>query len=185
MSRPMPARPDPEDEPDPVVPDTTVPGREREDLAGPGPAGGALVDPDGTLTPDPTLLPDSDEPGSEEPGGSQGGKPSGLRNPAAAVRGVGAGALVLEAIVLLLAIVPLLKLGVRHPAATITAIVTLVVLCLLLTGALRYRWAWWAGTAVQVLLFACGLLHVALAVLGLVFGAAWAYVLSVRRSVLG
>jgi hypothetical protein len=177
----MPARPDPEEEPDPVVPDTTPPGREREELAGPGPAGGQLVDPDGSLPPDPPLLPDSDEPGSKEPGGT----PSGLRDPVRAVRGVGAAALVIEAIVLLLAIVPLLKLGVRHSAATVTAILTLVALCLLLTGALRYRWAWWAGTAVQVLLFACGLLHVALGVLGLVFGAVWTYVLSVRRSVLG
>lgn len=181
----MPARPDPEEEPDPVVPDTTGPGREREDLAGPGPAGGELIDPDGSLPPDPPLLPDSDEPGPEEPGGSAGGTPSGLRNPAGAVRGVGAAALVIEAVVLLLTIVPLLKLGVDHTAATITAILTLVVLCLLLTGALRYRWAWWAGAAVQVLLFACGLLHVALGVLGLVFGAVWVYVLSVRRSVLG
>jgi hypothetical protein len=177
----MPARPDPEEEPDPVVPDTTPAGREREDLAGPGPAGAEVVGPGGSL------IPDGDEPGSEEPGGSggDGQPPSGLRNPRAAVRGVGAGALVIEAIVLLLAIAPLVKLGGRHTAATVVAVLTLVVLCLLLTGALRYRWAWWAGAALQVMLFACGLLHIALAVLGLLFGAVWAYVLSVRRSVLG
>jgi Protein of unknown function (DUF4233) len=180
MTRPMPARPDPEEEPDPVVPDTTPEGRAREDLAGPGPAGAELIAPDGAL------LPDSDEPGSEEPGGTGSDPPrSGLRNPHASVRGVGAGALVIEAIVLLLAIAPLVKLGVRHTGATVAAIITLIVLCLLLAGALRYRWAWWAGAALQVMLFACGLLHVALAILGLLFGAVWAYVLSVRRSVLG
>jgi Protein of unknown function (DUF4233) len=180
MTRPMPARPDPEEEPNPVVPDTTPEGRAREDLAGPGPAGAEGIAPDGSL------LPESDEPGSEEPGGTGAQPPrSGLRNPAAAVRGIGAAALVIEAIVLLLAIAPLVKLGVRHTGATVAAIVTLVVLCLLLAGALRYRWAWWAGAALQVMLFACGLLHVALAILGVLFGVVWAYVLSVRRSVLG
>jgi Protein of unknown function (DUF4233) len=180
MSRPMPARPDPEEQPDPVVPDTTAEGREREDLAGPGPAGGELIAPDGAL------LPDSDQPGSEEPGGTGSDPPrSGLRNPNAAVRGVGAGAMVIEAIVLLLAIVPLIKLGTGRTGPIVVAIVTLIVLCLIVAGLLRYRWAWWAGAAIQVLLFASGLLHVALAILGLVFGAVWAYVLSVRRSVLG
>jgi hypothetical protein len=171
----MPARPNPEEEPEPVVPDATPSGRELEDLAGPGPAGAELVGPGGAL------VPDTDEPG----GSAGGGPPSGLRNPAAAVRGVGAGALVLEAVVLLLAIAPLVKLGVRHTGLTVGAIVTLVVLCLLLAGMLRYRWAWWAAAVLQVLLFACGLLHIALAVLGLLFAAVWGYVLSVRRSVLG
>jgi hypothetical protein len=176
----MPARPDPEEQPDPVVPDTSVPGREREELAGPGTAGGGLIAPDGVL------LPDSDEPGSEEPGGTGGDPPrSGLRNPHAAVRGVGAGAMVIEAIVLLLAIVPLVRLGGDRKAPIVVAILTLIVLCLLVAGLLRYRWAWWAGAAIQVLLLASGLLHVALAILGVVFGVVWAYVLSVRRSVLG
>jgi hypothetical protein len=110
---------------------------------------------------------------------------SGLRNPTSAVRGVGAGALVIEAIVLLLAIAPLIKLDGQLTGWAIGVIVTLVVACVLLAGLLRYRWAWYAGIALQVALFAGGLLHVALAVLGLMFGAVWAYVLSVRRSVLG
>ncbi|MFC7757764.1 hypothetical protein ACFQY4_06700 [Catellatospora bangladeshensis] len=46
---------------------------------------------------------------------SLGGKPSGLRNPTRAVRGLGAGALVMEALVLLLALLPIWVL--RPPGA--------------------------------------------------------------------
>jgi hypothetical protein len=113
------------------------------------------------------------------------GPRSGLRNPAAAVRGVGAGALAIEALVLLMAIVPLAKVGGADAGAAVGATVALAALCAVLAGLLRYRWAWYAGIALQVVLLACGLLHVALAVLGLVFGAVWGYVLSVRRTVLG
>ena len=112
-----------------------------------------------------------------------GERPSGLRNPAGAVRGMGAGALAIEALVLLMAIVPLVKLGAGTGALAATA---LAVLCAVLAGLLRYPWAWYAGIALQVVLLVCGLLlHAALAVLGLVFGAVWAYALYVRRIVLG
>lgn len=121
--------------------------------------------------------------GQEPPEGQRPG--SGLRNPAAAVRGVGAGTLVMEAIVLLLAIVPLAKLAGRLPGATIGAILALVVACLVLAGLMRYRWAWYAGLALQVALALCGVFHLALLVLGIIFGGVWAYVLSVRRTVLG
>ncbi len=109
---------------------------------------------------------------------------SGLRNPAAAVRGVGAGALAIEALVLLLAIVPLTRLAGHRSGPAVGAAVGLAVLCAVLAGLLRHRWAWYAGIALQVVLFACGLLHIALAVLGVLFGAAWGYVLWVRRSVM-
>jgi hypothetical protein len=109
-------------------------------------------------------------------------RPSGLRNPAAAVRGMAASALVIEAVVLLMAIVPLVKLG---SGAAAGAAAVLAVLCAVLAGLLRHPWTWYAGIALQVVLFAGGLLHPALAVLGLIFGAVWAYVLNVRRTVLG
>jgi hypothetical protein len=50
---------------------------------------------------------------------------------------------------------------------------------------MRRRWAWAAGTVLQALLLAAGLLHWSLAVLGLIFGAAWAYAAYVRRTILG
>jgi Protein of unknown function (DUF4233) len=111
--------------------------------------------------------------------------PSGLRNPGAAVRGVGAGALGMEALAMLLAIQPLRTVGGGLGAAAVGVVVAFAVVLLLLTGLLRRGWAWYAAAGVQVLLLPAGLLHWALAVLGVVFGLVWGYVLHVRRRVLG
>jgi hypothetical protein len=124
------------------------------------------------------------EPPQEQPGAG-GEKPSGLRNPAAAVRGLGAGTLALEAIVLLLAIQPIRVLGGDLSGWAVESVVALAVLCAVIAGSMKRRWAWHAGTAVQVLLLLSGLFHWSLAVLGLIFGAAWWYAGSVRRAILG
>jgi hypothetical protein len=110
---------------------------------------------------------------------------SGLRNPQAAVRGLGAGTLILEAIVLLLAIQPIRVMGGHLSGLGIGAVVALAVLAILVSGTMKRRWAWHAGTAIQVLLLASGLFHWSLAVLGLIFGGAWAYASYVRKSILG
>jgi hypothetical protein len=110
---------------------------------------------------------------------------SGLKNPRAAVRGLGAGTLALEAIVLLLAIQPIRIMGGDLSGWGIGAVVLLAVLAAVLAGLMKRPWAWTAGTALQVLLLAGGLLHWSLAVLGLIFGAAWAYASYVRRTILG
>lgn len=110
---------------------------------------------------------------------------SGLRNPHGSVRGVGAAALALEALVLLMAVVPLTKIGGRWTGPAIGTVLALAVLCVVLAGLLRHRWAWYAGIAIQVVLLASGVFHLALTVAGLIFGGVWAYVLNVRRSVLG
>jgi hypothetical protein len=91
----------------------------------------------------------------------------------------------MEAIVLLLAIVPLIRLGGHVTGLAVGAIVTLAVACVVLAGLMRHRWAWYAATGLQVALAICGVFHLALLALGLLFGAVWAYVLSVRRTVLG
>src|SRR2546421_8839942 len=96
-------------------------------------------------------------------------RPSGLRNPSAAVRGVGAGALVIETVVLLMAIVPLAKLGGPHSGAAVGAAVGLGVLCAVLAGLLRHRGAWGARIVLHVALVACRVLPIALAGLALVF----------------
>jgi hypothetical protein len=112
------------------------------------------------------------------------GKPSGLRNPGAAVRGVGAGALVAEALVLLLAIQPLRVLGVHLTGVAIGTVVGLALFCVVLAGLLRYRWAWLLVWLPQIALVVAGFLfHLSLAVLGVLFGLVWVYVLSVRRRV--
>jgi hypothetical protein len=115
---------------------------------------------------------------------------SGLRDPMAAVRGVGAGALAVEALVLLLAVAPLAKLGgsgggAAGRGAAIGLVIGLAVMAAALAGLLRHPWAWWAGTAVPLVLLGAGFLHWSLAVLGVLFGLLWVYVLNVRRSVLG
>jgi hypothetical protein len=109
---------------------------------------------------------------------------SGLRNPAAAVRGVGAGALGAQALVLLLTIVPLVKVGGPHRGAAIAVTVGLAVVAVVLAGLLGRPWAWYAGAVIPLALLAAGWLHWTLAVLGVVFALVWAYVLHVRRSVL-
>jgi len=109
---------------------------------------------------------------------------SGLRDPAAAVRGLGAGTLVIEAVVLLLAIQPIRVLGGTLTGAAIAVIGGLAGAAIVLAGLMRRSWAWHAGTALQVLVFAAGLLHWLLGVTGVVFGLVWLYVLHVRRTIL-
>ncbi|MEV0714073.1 DUF4233 domain-containing protein [Asanoa sp. NPDC050611] len=111
-------------------------------------------------------------------------KPSGLRNPAGAVRGMGAAALGLQGVVLLLAILPIRVLGDGAGPAAITTLVALTVICFVLCGMLRRPWAWTAGTVVQGLLLLGGFFHWTLFALGLIFGLVWVYVLYVRRSIL-
>ncbi|MDH6465685.1 hypothetical protein M2302_005887 [Micromonospora sp. A200] len=110
---------------------------------------------------------------------------SGLRNPDKAVRGLGAGTLALEALVLLLAIQPIRVVGGDLSGAAIAAIVALAVVCVVLAGRMGRPWAWPAGTVVQGLLLLSGLLHWSLLALGIIFGLVWAYALHVRRVILG
>jgi hypothetical protein len=121
-----------------------------------------------------------------EPSGGSAGEPSGgsgLRNPAAAVRGVGAAALCVEALVLLLAISPLAKLGGKSSTTAIWLVLVLAAVAVLFVGMLRRPWAWPAATVIPAALIIGGLLHWSLALLGLLFGALWGYVLHVRRTV--
>ena len=121
------------------------------------------------------------DPGQEPPEP----RPSGLRNPGAAVRGVGAGALAAEGFVLLLAIVPVTVLGGALGGASIAVIVVLSVLGFVLAGTLRRSWGWIAGTVLQVLVIAAGFAtHAAVGAIGVVFGLVWLYVLYVRQTVL-
>ncbi|MEU4383051.1 DUF4233 domain-containing protein [Micromonospora echinofusca] len=117
-----------------------------------------------------------------------GGRPprrSGLRNPERAVRGLGAGTLSLEALVLVLAIQPIRVVGGDLGGAAIGVVVALAVAAVLLAGTMRRPWTWHAGTALQGLLMLAGLLHWSLFVLGVVFALVWAYALHVRRVILG
>ncbi|MEU4781942.1 DUF4233 domain-containing protein [Micromonospora sp. NPDC023633] len=131
-------------------------------------------------------------PGDDRPAGTADGAPggrpprrSGLRNPERAVRGLGAGTLSLEALVLVLAIQPIRVVGGDLGGAAIGAVVALAVAAVLLAGMMRRPWAWHAGAALQGLLMLAGLLHWSLLVLGVVFALVWGYALHVRRVILG
>jgi len=89
----------------------------------------------------------------------------------------------METLVLLLAIAPMVALGLT--GATIGAVIALAVVAATVAGLLRRSWAWHAGTVLQALLMLAGFLHWSLGVLGFVFGLVWMYVLHVRRTILG
>ncbi|MEV4619720.1 DUF4233 domain-containing protein [Asanoa sp. NPDC049573] len=136
----------------------------------PGPAAGA-ADPSGAAP----QAPDADE---VPPGYRR----SGLRNPAGAVRGMGAAALGLQGIMLLLVIAPIRALGQGGSVEWVAAALALI--CFVLCGMMRRPWVWTAGSVVQALLLVGGLLHWTLFALGVIFGVVWLYVLYVRRSIL-
>jgi hypothetical protein len=106
-----------------------------------------------------------------------------VSGPPAAVRGVGAAALVVEALVLLLAVAPLARVGGPDRGAAIGVVLAIAAVAVVLAGLLRRAWAWYAAAVVPVGLLVAGLLHWSLAVLGVLFGLLWAYVLKVRRTV--
>ena len=114
-----------------------------------------------------------------------GPKPSGLKNPGRAIRGVGSATLALQAVVLLLALVPMAKLGGAGTRPAIWLCAVLAVVSIVLAGLLGRPWAWWAGPLVPLALVVAGFgWHWSLAVLGVLFGLLWVYVLNVRRTVL-
>jgi hypothetical protein len=112
-------------------------------------------------------------------------RPSGLKNPQAAVRGLGSGTLVLEVVVLLLTIAPLAVIAGDRKGPAITAALVATVLAVVLAGCMKHSWAWTAGAVLQGLLLAAGFLHWTLAAVGVIFGLTWAYAMHVRRTILG
>jgi hypothetical protein len=111
-------------------------------------------------------------------------RPSGLRNPVRAVRGLGAGTLIIETLVLLLAIQPIRIVGGDLSGTAVVAIIGLAVLAVVLSGLLARSWAWHAATALQGLLLLASFLHWSLGVVGVIFALVWGYVLHVRRTIL-
>ena len=109
---------------------------------------------------------------------------SGLRDPQKAVRGLGAAALSLEGITLMLGIAPIRMLGTGYPTAAIVVIVLAAIAAFTLAGMMKRPWAWHAAGALQIVLVAGGLAHWMIAAVGVVFGLAWLYVLKVRRTIL-
>lgn len=109
--------------------------------------------------------------------------PSGLRDPARAVRSVGAAALSFEALTVLLALAPIAKLSGGLTGPRLAALVVLSVLLILTAGLLRRPWAYFLGSALQLAVLAAGLINPGMFVVGVVFGLVWIYVLHLRRTV--
>ncbi|GIF78338.1 DUF4233 domain-containing protein [Asanoa siamensis] len=156
--------------------------------SGLGPAGTSGLGSPGTAGPGPVEASAGGGPGAGDGPGDElppGHRRSGLKNPAGAVRGMGAAALGLQGVILLLAIQPIRVLGEGSHTGAAWAAVVLAVVCFVLCGMMRRSWVWSAGTVVQAALLLGGFLHWALFALGVIFGLVWVYVLYVRRSILG
>ncbi|HEX3732256.1 MAG TPA: DUF4233 domain-containing protein [Mycobacteriales bacterium] len=110
---------------------------------------------------------------------------SGLRNPPAAVRGVGMATLLLETLVLLLALQPMRQLSYVSTPVALSVVGGLAVFSLVNAMLLRYNWGWRLGLVFQAAIVVAGFVHLALLVLGVIFLLIWLYVLRVRRTVLG
>lgn len=107
---------------------------------------------------------------------------SGLKDPAAAVRRVAAASFLLQALVLLMALVPIAKLS-GLDGGTLAVLLVLLALCVAVCGVLGRSWGWYAATVVQVAVLAGGFLQWALFVVGGAFCLVWLYVLWLRRTV--
>lgn len=91
------------------------------------------------------------------------------------VRRLCAAVLVLEAVVVALAIPVAIKVSGADAASAGIAGGGLAVVCLLLCGLLRYGWAYYAGTLVQVAAIVAGVWVPLMYVLGVVFAALWVW----------
>ncbi|GAD87175.1 DUF4233 domain-containing protein [Nocardia asteroides] len=99
------------------------------------------------------------------------------------LRGVMAGTLVLEAIVVLLALPVVADVGGGVTWFSGTYLVTLAVLMILGAGLQRKPWAIPFNLGLQVLVLAGVFIHLSIGIIGLVFLAVWAFILVLRSDV--
>jgi hypothetical protein len=103
------------------------------------------------------------------------------RDPWKGLRGVMAGTLVLEAIVVLLALPVVAKLGGGVSWLSGGYIVLLAVLMIVGSGLQRRPWALWLSLGLQLAMILGFFVHPALGGMGLIFAAVWGYILYLRR----
>ena len=99
------------------------------------------------------------------------------------MRGVCAAVLVFEGLVVLFATLVALDLSDVDHTVLWSVGGGAAVLCLLLAGLLRYRWAYVAGSVLQVALVASGVVVPLMFFLGLLFAALWFLALYLGRKV--
>ncbi|RDI63831.1 DUF4233 domain-containing protein [Nocardia pseudobrasiliensis] len=99
------------------------------------------------------------------------------------LRGVMAGSLVLEAITVLLALPVVGVVGGGLGWWSTLYLVGIAILMIVGAGMQRRPWAMAFNWAMQVLVLLGGLIHVSIAVIGIVFVAVWAFILILRSDV--
>jgi Protein of unknown function (DUF4233) len=106
-----------------------------------------------------------------------------IPDPMKGLRGVFAALLVLEAIVVLLALLVLPKFGEGATPLGVSAIVAVAVGMVVASGLQRRPWGLHLALVLQVAALACGLLVPALGIMALVFALVWGVILLLRRDV--
>lgn len=99
-------------------------------------------------------------------------------------RGVMAGTLILEAIVVLLALPVVGAVGGGLTPVALGYLIGLAVILVLLTGLQGRSWAIWLDLAVQLVLIAGFLLYPGVGLIGLLFAGVWALIAYLRAEVL-
>ncbi len=126
------------------------------------------------------MTPDEAAPASEP---APAAEPAPPPDPMKGIRGVFAATLVLESIVVLLALLVLPKFGDGATPLGIGVIVAVALLMIVAAGMQRRPWGLGFALALQVVVLACGLFVPGLVAVALVFIAAWAGLLFLRRDV--
>ncbi|KUI19369.1 hypothetical protein AU193_05455 [Mycobacterium sp. GA-1285] len=99
-------------------------------------------------------------------------------------RGVMAGTLILEAIVVLLALPVVANIGGGFTAATGGFLIGMAVILVLLAGVQGKPWAIWVNVGLQLVLIAGVVLDLAIAFVGVVFLVVWLFIAYLRGEVL-
>ena len=111
-------------------------------------------------------------------------QPAAPRDPWKSFRGVMAGVLVLEAIVVLLAIPVVGVTGRGLTATTGTYLIGVPALMVVLSVLQRRPWAIWANLAVQLIVIGGFFVHAAIGFVGLLFAGVWLLIFYLRAEVL-
>jgi hypothetical protein len=99
-------------------------------------------------------------------------------------RGVTAGTLILEAIVVLLALPVVATVGGGLNAVALTYLLGLTAILIVLSGLQGRSWAIWADLGVQLVAIAGFAVYPGVGAIGLIFAAVWALIVYVRSEVL-
>ncbi len=117
---------------------------------------------------------------SEEPMNEQPQAP----DPWKSFRGVMAGTLILEAIVVLLALPVVSAVGGGLTAFSMAYLIGFAVLLVLMAGIQGRPWAIWANLGVQVVLIAGWVIYPGIGVVGILFAVVWLLIVYLRAEVL-